>query len=127
MCTHDRPHVTVPGSVKRLRAHAFQNARIASLFLEEGVQTLEACSLAADSQTTVTVPASASDVTDPLFRPNGYIRPPRVYAYSGTEAARLGSRRCSSSTISLASATPFSVAGSLISLPMEYMITEGWL
>lgn len=89
MCTHDRPHVTVPGSVKRLRAHAFQNARIASLFLEEGVQTLEACSLAADSQTTVTVPASASDVTDPLFRPNDYIRPPRVYACSGTEAARL--------------------------------------
>ncbi len=89
MCSEDRPHVTVPGTVKRLRAHAFQNARIRSLYLEEGVQTLEPCSLAADAQATVTVPASASDVTGPLFRANGFIRPPMVYAYSGTAAERL--------------------------------------
>ena len=89
MCGEGRPHITVPGSVKRLRAHAFQGAWVTSLYLEEGVRTLEPCSLAANQQAVVTVPASAADVTGPLFRHHAFITPPKVYAYSGSEAARL--------------------------------------
>ena len=83
------PHITVPGTVKRLRAHAFQNGRLASLFLAEGVQTLEPYSLAVNAGITITVPASAVDVTGPLFKRFLGALMPQVYACGGSEAARL--------------------------------------
>ena len=83
-------HIVVPGTVRRLRAHAFQDARMNSLYLSEGVQVLESCSLAVGyTDVTITVPASAREVAGPLFRSADYMMTPKVYAYSGTEAARL--------------------------------------
>ena len=83
-------HVIVPGTVKRLRAHAFQEIRLQSLYLAEGVERLEPCSLAVGFQeTSITVPASAQAAAGPLFCRYPYIGKPTVYAYGGSEAARL--------------------------------------